>query len=145
MVGKKERHQPNPARLCEHRHAESVAETVGAVVEEKKHEDTKMTGRGVRNIAVELGVLTAVSFVRIVVKINGGDCKRGGDAPCISTASTTFLISVFLCVTSSVVCETGFSKLNLIKTKLRNRLCVPNLDNLMMVLCNGPNLQKQSK
>ncbi len=56
------------------------------------------------------------------------------------------LISVFLCVvTSSVVCETGFSKLNLIKTKLRNRLCVPNLDNLMMVLCNGPNLQKQSK
>jgi hypothetical protein len=50
-----------------------------------------------------------------------------------------------LCVTSSVVCETGFSKLNLIKTKLRNRLCVPNLDNLMMVLCNGPNLQKQSK
>ena len=45
-----------------------------------------------------------------------------------------FLISVFLCVvTSSVVCETGFSKLNLIKTKLRNRLCVPNLDNLMMV------------
>ena len=30
-----------------------------------------------------------------------------------------FLISVFLCVvTSSVVCETGFSKLNLIKTKL---------------------------
>jgi hypothetical protein len=47
-----------------------------------------------------------------------------------------FLISVFLCVvTSSVVCETGFSKLNLIKTKLRNRLCVPNLENLMMVLC----------
>ena len=53
-----------------------------------------------------------------------------------------FLISVFLCVvTSSVVCETGFSKLNLIKTKLRNRLCVPNLDNLMMVLCNGPNFR----
>jgi hypothetical protein len=50
-----------------------------------------------------------------------------------------FLISVFLCVvTSSVVCETGFSKLNLIKTKLRNRLCVPNLDNLMMVLVQRP-------
>jgi hypothetical protein len=57
-----------------------------------------------------------------------------------------FLISVFLCVvTSSVVCETGFSKLNLIKTKLRNRLCVPNLDNLMMVLCNGPNFRPGSK
>jgi hypothetical protein len=51
-----------------------------------------------------------------------------------------------LCVvTSSVVCETGFSKLNLIKTKLRNRLCVPNLDNLMMVLCNGPNFRPGSK
>ena len=37
------------------------------------------------------------------------------------------------------------SKLNLIKTKLRNRLCVPNLDNLMMVLCNGPNFRPGSK
>ena len=55
-------------------------------------------------------------------------------------------VTVFLCVvTSSVVCETGFSKLNLIKTKLRNRLCVPNLDNLMMVLCNGPNFRPGSK
>ena len=71
--------------------------------------------------------------------------KRPSTSASGRSASTTFLISVFLCVTSSVVCETGFSKLNLIKTKLRNRLCVPNLDNLMMVLCNGPNLQKQSK
>ena len=42
-----------------------------------------------------------------------------------------FLISVFLCVvTSSVVCETGFSKLILIKTKLRNRLCRAELGQL---------------
>ena len=40
-----------------------------------------------------------------------------------------FLICVFLCiVTSSLVCEAGFSKIILVKTKLRNRLCVPNLD-----------------
>jgi hypothetical protein len=31
-------------------------------------------------------------------------------------------------VTSSLVCEAGFSKIILVKTKLRNRLCVPNLD-----------------
>ncbi len=54
MVGKKVRHEPNPVRLCEHSHAESVAESVDAVVDEKKREDHKMTGRGVRNIAVEL-------------------------------------------------------------------------------------------
>jgi len=64
-----------------------------------------------------------------------------GDGASRFSDDILFLISVFLCVvTSSVVCETGFSKLSLIKTKLRNRLCVPNLDSLMMVLCNGPNL-----
>ena len=66
MVGKKVRHQPHPVRLCEHSHAERVAESVGAVVEEKKHEDT--TRRGVRNIAVELRVSVALHFVGIEVK-----------------------------------------------------------------------------
>ncbi len=80
MVGKKVRHKPNPARLCEHGHAESVAESVGAVVEKKKHEDPKLTGRGVWNIAKELWIRTAVSFVGVEVKIHGGDCERGGDA-----------------------------------------------------------------
>ena len=80
MVGKKVRHQPNPVRLCKHSHAERVAEGVGAVVDEKKHEYNKMTGRGVRNIAVELWVPAAPSFVGIEVKINGGDCEGSGDA-----------------------------------------------------------------
>jgi hypothetical protein len=75
MVGKKVRHEPNPVRLCEHSHAESVAESVDAVVDEKKREDHKMTGRGVRNIAIELWVLAAPPFVGIEVKINGGDCE----------------------------------------------------------------------
>ena len=80
MVGKKVRHQPNPVRLCEHSHAEGVAERVGAVVDEKKHEHCETTGRGVWNIAVELGVGAALSFVGIEVKINGGDCEGSGDA-----------------------------------------------------------------
>jgi hypothetical protein len=50
------------------------------VVDEKKREDRKLTGRGVRNVAVELGVLATPPFVGIEVKINGGDCKCGGDA-----------------------------------------------------------------
>ena len=65
VVGKKVRHEPHPVRLCEHSHAERVAESVGAVVEEKKHEDT--TRRGVRNIAVELRVVLALPFVGIEV------------------------------------------------------------------------------
>jgi hypothetical protein len=80
MVRKKVHRQPNPVRLSEHGHAESVAKSVGAVVDEKKHEGNKTTGRGVRNIAVELGVRAALSFVGIEVKINGGDCERGRDA-----------------------------------------------------------------
>lgn len=67
MVGKKVRHQPDPARLCKHRHAERVAESVGAVVEEKKHEDPNTSRRGVRSIAVELGVAVAPLFVGIEV------------------------------------------------------------------------------
>ena len=78
-------------------------------------------------------------FYERMLEEGQGDGARFSD-------DTLFLISVFLgVVTSSVVCETGFSKLNLIKTKLRNRLCVPNLDNLMMVLCNGPNFRPGSK
>ncbi len=67
VVGKKVHRQPHPVRLREHGHAERVAESVGAVVEEKKHEDPKPTHRGVRNIAVELGVELAPSFVGIEV------------------------------------------------------------------------------
>jgi hypothetical protein len=80
MVGKKVHRQPEQIRLCKHGHAESVAESVGAVVEEKKQEDPNPTRGGVWNIAVELGVALALSFVGIEVKSHGGDCERGGDA-----------------------------------------------------------------
>ncbi len=80
MVGKKVRHEPHPVRLCKHGHAERVAESVGAVVDDKKHEDPKMTRRGVWNIAVELWFRTAVRFVGIEVEGNGGDCECSGDA-----------------------------------------------------------------
>ncbi len=68
MVGKKVHRQPKPVRLCEHRHAERVTESVGAVVEEKKHEDPNTSRRGARNVAVELGVAMALPFVGIEVK-----------------------------------------------------------------------------
>ncbi len=80
MVGKKVRDQPHPVRLCKHSHAERVAESVGAMVDEKKREDRKLTGRGVRNIAIELWVLAALPFVSIEVEINGGSGERGRDA-----------------------------------------------------------------
>ncbi len=58
MVGRKVRHHPNPIRLCKHSHAESVAESVGTVVDdsEKKNEGHDVTGRGFRNVAIELWV-----------------------------------------------------------------------------------------
>ncbi len=80
VVGKKVRRQPHPVCLCEHGHAEGVAENVGAVVNEKKHEDRKTTGRGVWNIAKELWVRAAPLFAGVEVKVNSGDCERGGDA-----------------------------------------------------------------
>ncbi len=43
MVGKKVHRQPHPVRLCEHSHAERIAESEGAVVDEKKQEDPKPT------------------------------------------------------------------------------------------------------
>ena len=67
MVGKKIHRQPEQICLCEHSHAESVAESVGAVVEEKKHEDPNPTRGGVRNIAVELGVAVAPPLVGVEV------------------------------------------------------------------------------
>jgi hypothetical protein len=67
-VGKKVHRQPEQVCLCEHCHAERVAESVGAVVEEKKHEDRIPSHRGAWNIAVELGVAVAPPFVGIEVK-----------------------------------------------------------------------------
>ncbi len=67
VVGKKVHRQPEPVCLCKQRHAERVAESVGAVVEEKKHEDPNLSRRGVRSIAVELGVAVAPPFVGIEV------------------------------------------------------------------------------
>ncbi len=80
MVGKKVRHQPNRARLSEHRHAERVAEGVGTVVDEKQRKYDKTTGRGAWNVAVELWVPAAPRFVGVEVEINGGDCERGRQA-----------------------------------------------------------------
>ena len=40
-----------------------------------------------------------------------------------------------------VCCETGFSRLNLIMTKMRNNLLVVTLDALMMLFINGPSLE----
>jgi hypothetical protein len=80
VVGKKVHRKPEPVRLCKHGHAERVAESVGAVVEEKKREDAKLTGRGVWNVAIELGVRAALPFVGIEVEINGGNCEGSGDA-----------------------------------------------------------------
>ncbi len=68
MVGKKVHHQPHQVRLCEHGHAERVAESVGAVVEEKKQEDPNPTRGGVWNKAIELGLVLALPFVGIEVK-----------------------------------------------------------------------------
>ncbi len=67
MVGKKVHRQPHQVQSCKHGQAESVAESVGTVVQEKKHEDPNATRRGVRNIAVELGVEVAPPFVGIEV------------------------------------------------------------------------------
>ena len=80
MVGKKIHRQPEQIRLREHSHAESVAESVGAVVDKKKREDRKLTGSGVRNIAEELWARAALPFVGIEVKVKGGDCEGSGDA-----------------------------------------------------------------
>jgi hypothetical protein len=67
VVGKKVHHQPEQICLCQHGHAERVAESVGAVVEKEKHEDPNPTRKRVRNIAVELGVVLAPPFVGIEV------------------------------------------------------------------------------
>ena len=53
------------------------------------------------------------------------------------------LLQATLIIPSSMVsCETGFSKQNLIKEIKRNRLNVENLDSLMQVSLNGPQIDQ---
>ena len=68
VVGKKVHRQPHQVRLCEHSHAKRVAEGVGAVVEEKKQKDPNPTRRGIRDIAVKLGVRATPPSVGIEVE-----------------------------------------------------------------------------
>ena len=45
---------------------------------------------------------------------------------------------------SSVECERSFSKMNLIKTKLRNQLEEDTLDNLMFISIVGKDIEKMN-
>jgi hypothetical protein len=110
---------------------------------------------------VALRILLRAARVDFEAKKAAGTVKRGDDAEAEFVASfyetilmdaplhqfkddILFLVSMLLgLATSSVCCETGFSKLNLVKTYLRNRLNVVNLDALLMIMCNGPNIRVQ--
>ncbi|KAJ8313839.1 hypothetical protein KUTeg_008400 [Tegillarca granosa] len=60
--------------------------------------------------------------------------KQGSNFPIVKDIAMRFL-----CLpVSSVECERGFSKQNLIKTKLRNRLATKVLENLMIISIDGP-------
>ena len=62
--------------------------------------------------------------------------------PTTALAQVTILASIWLIeVLSSVECERGFSLMNLIKTKLSNRMNVATLDARLQVAANGPPIQ----
>lgn len=60
--------------------------------------------------------------------------KHDEQYPNIAAAARRLLVSPV----SSVDCERGFSRQNLIKTAIRNRITISNLENLMMISIEGP-------
>lgn len=66
--------------------------------------------------------------------------KHDEQYPSIATAARRLLISPV----STVDCERGFSRQNLIKTAIRNRITISNLENLMMISIEGPERKKFS-
>ena len=64
--------------------------------------------------------------------------KHGEQYPTIAKAARRLLVSPV----STVDCERGFSKQNLFKTAIRNRINIDNLENLMMISIEGPDRKK---
>ena len=60
--------------------------------------------------------------------------KHDEQYPNIAAAARRLLVSPV----STVDCERGFSRQNLIKTAIRNRITISNLENLMMISIEGP-------
>ena len=64
--------------------------------------------------------------------------KHEEQYPNIAQAARRLLVSPV----STVDCERGFSRQNLIKTAIRNRIGIDNLENLMMISIEGPDRRK---
>ena len=64
--------------------------------------------------------------------------KHDEQYPTIAKAARRLLVSSV----STVDCERGFSRQNLIKTAIRNRINLDNLENLMMISIEGPDRKK---
>ena len=64
--------------------------------------------------------------------------KHDDEYPNVARAAKRLLVSPV----STVDCERGFSRQNLIKTAIRNRLNINNLENLMMISIEGPDRKK---
>ena len=77
-------------------------------------------------------------FYKKMFEANAASSEEDNESTPLSP-SIRFLVCAFLCIElSSVCCERGFSIMNRIKCKARNRMYVDTLDSLMMIALNGP-------
>ena len=82
-------------------------------------------------------------FYKMVCQDNAADSAADDDRTPLC-CGLRYLVCAMLCLElSSVCCERGFSCMNRIKCKARNRMYVETLDCLMMIELNGPAIKEK--
>jgi hypothetical protein len=115
------------------------------------HGFIKMNGKAVEGIVLESDVKAEWNVFKYLLfdaKMDGQTLEQAYEKllQTDTMESVKYLACVFLALCLSTVwCERGFSLMAAIKTKSRNRMVTPTMDDQMMVQSNGPAVTQENK
>jgi hypothetical protein len=103
----------------------------------------KLTANGTRPVKKAEETAAMTQFYKKVFQDNVADSAADNDRTPLCRGLRYLVCAMLVLELSSVCCERGFSCMNHIKCKARNRMYVETLDCLMMIELNGPAIQEK--
>ncbi len=103
----------------------------------------KLTANGTRPVKKGDETAATTQFYKKVFQDNVADSAADNDRTPLCRGLRYLVCAMLVLELSSVCCERGFSCMNHVKCKARNRVYVEMLDCLMMIELNGPAIQEK--